>query len=293
MRVFTSADQPLKVNLHMHTSRSDGDLPVLEAIAAYEKAGYDAIAITDHRVLTRVPEYRGGMVLLPGMEWDSNQRRHGETVHLLGIGMGADFGYAKRGQADAQGFIDAVGEAGGLSFLCHPHWSMNRLETILGLKGIAGAEVFNSVSRPPYGVDRADASFVFDMAAAEGRMLPTIAADDSRHYASEAFGGFIYLNARKDKDSIMAALKAGDYHASQGPRILKADYEDGIVTVTTSPVKHITFHSNLPWTPMRCVTGEGLTQARYQVRHDYGEQFIRAVIVDEAGRKAWLHPFGV
>ncbi|MBR2262926.1 MAG: hypothetical protein IJ917_01045, partial [Firmicutes bacterium] len=38
-----------KGNLHMHTQVSDGDLPFEEAVALYRKAGYDFLAITDHR----------------------------------------------------------------------------------------------------------------------------------------------------------------------------------------------------------------------------------------------------
>ncbi|MGI6688054.1 MAG: PHP domain-containing protein [Christensenellales bacterium] len=265
----------------------------LEALEVYEQAGYDAVAITDHRTLTLAPDYRGEMLLLNGMEWDVNLRRGGETIHLLGIGVGVDFHYSRQEENDAQGFIDAVEAGGGLSFFCHPHWSMNRVETILGLRGLAGAEVFNSVSRPPQGVDRADAGFFLDVAASEGCLLPTIAVDDSHAYVHEIFGGFIYLNAGKDEKSILMALQAGAYYASRGPRILSCDVDNGVVNVTTSPVRHITFHSNLPWTPKRCVSGEALTRASYQVCHDRGERFIRVVVIDEGGRKAWLNPFAV
>lgn len=293
MRIFTSAERPLKINLHMHTTMSDGKLLPLDALRAYEAAGYDAAAITDHRVLTRVPGYQGGMVLLSGMEWDLKLPRDRETVHLLGIGMGEGFDYAPDETGGAQGFIDAVRRAGGLCYLCHPHWSLNRVETIAGLRGLAGAEMYNAVSRPPYNPDRADASNVLDLAATEGCLLPTIAADDTHHYRDELFGGFIYLNAQKTRGSVMAALSAGDYHASQGPRILSADYEDGVVRVRTSPVSCITFQSNRAWSPRRSVTGEGITEASYRVQRERGERFIRVTAIDRGGKKAWLHPFAL
>ncbi len=293
MRFFALDEKPLKLNLHMHTTMSDGERMPLEALKAYEQAGYDAVAITDHRVLTIEKSYRGGMLLLPGMEWDVRVKRHGEAVHLLGIGMGEGFSYARHADDSAQGFIDAVHQSGGLSYLCHPHWSMNRLDTLLAMKRLNGVEIYNSVSHPPYNPDRADATYLLDLAASEGMLLPTIATDDSHYYGQEAFEGFIYLNARKNRASIMAALKNGDYHASQGPRILEAHYENGFVNVKTSPVRHITFHSNMPWAPQRCVSGEGLTQASYQVRLDYGERFVRVVAIDQAGKKAWLNPIQV
>ena len=38
----------LKVNLHMHTTLSDGSKTPEEAAEIYKKAGYDVVAITDH-----------------------------------------------------------------------------------------------------------------------------------------------------------------------------------------------------------------------------------------------------
>ena len=38
----------LKINLHTHTTRSDGAKTPEEVAEIYKKAGYDVIAITDH-----------------------------------------------------------------------------------------------------------------------------------------------------------------------------------------------------------------------------------------------------
>ncbi len=131
MRIFSLADRPLKVTLHMHTNLSAGKLSPLLALQAYEDADYDAVAITDHRTITTVPDYQGDMLVLPGMEWDVNLNRGGEVIHLLGIGMAEGFSYERQRENDAQRFVDSVREAGGLCFFCHPHWSMNRVETLL------------------------------------------------------------------------------------------------------------------------------------------------------------------
>ena len=44
----------LKVDLHAHTTRSDGENTPEEMIARYEELGFDAVAITDHDKLTKV-----------------------------------------------------------------------------------------------------------------------------------------------------------------------------------------------------------------------------------------------
>ena len=55
----------LRGNLHMHTSRSDGRLSYEAALALYERAGYDFIAVTDHWILSEAGSTPGGMMLLP------------------------------------------------------------------------------------------------------------------------------------------------------------------------------------------------------------------------------------
>ena len=49
---YAGTDGPwLKGQLHLHTTNSDGDEVPREAIADYERRGYDFIALTDHNVV--------------------------------------------------------------------------------------------------------------------------------------------------------------------------------------------------------------------------------------------------
>jgi predicted metal-dependent phosphoesterase TrpH len=80
----------LFVDLHLHTTHSDGRWPprqVIEEAAARQLA---AVAVTDHDVVTGLPEARAaaaalGLDLLDGVEltadWD------GKTCHMLGYGI--------------------------------------------------------------------------------------------------------------------------------------------------------------------------------------------------------------
>jgi hypothetical protein len=47
---------------------------------------------------------------------------------------------------------------------------MNHVDAITGPKGLHGAEIFNCVSRPPFNAERADATYVLNLAAS--RRLP-------------------------------------------------------------------------------------------------------------------------
>ena len=75
------------VDLHMHSTASDGSLPAAEVVVAASRARLDAIALTDHDTLDGVPEAaeaggRLGVRVVPGVELSAHDR--GE-VHLLGL----------------------------------------------------------------------------------------------------------------------------------------------------------------------------------------------------------------
>ena len=86
MRILENRGNWYKGNLHMHTTMSDGVLDPVEAINVYREAGYDFIAITDHRKIGH-PWQDGSFLILPGVEWDTGDAVHMPVYHILGIGM--------------------------------------------------------------------------------------------------------------------------------------------------------------------------------------------------------------
>jgi 3',5'-nucleoside bisphosphate phosphatase len=75
----------MKVDLHVHTTYSDGDFSPAEAAAAAREAGLDAVAIVDHdecRGYLEVADADYGLKVLPGIELAA--RYEGE-VHVLGL----------------------------------------------------------------------------------------------------------------------------------------------------------------------------------------------------------------
>jgi hypothetical protein len=112
----------LVVNLHMHTTYSDGTGSHGSIAEAAMRVGLDAVIVTDHNVLVQGPEgyYRSGknrVLLLVGEEVH-DQARVPQKTHLLVFGAGREMaGYA----ADPQVLIDNVRKAGGICFIAHPH----------------------------------------------------------------------------------------------------------------------------------------------------------------------------
>ena len=58
-----------KANFHMHSTVSDGKLPLLATVNLYRAEGYDILAATDHLLANRVSELdTGDLLLISGME---------------------------------------------------------------------------------------------------------------------------------------------------------------------------------------------------------------------------------
>lgn len=79
------------VDLHMHSTASDGTLTPAQVVRAAAEAGLSAIALTDHDTVAGCPEAAAtakdlGLDFLPGIEISCEFPRPG-TMHLLGYGV--------------------------------------------------------------------------------------------------------------------------------------------------------------------------------------------------------------
>lgn len=271
-----------KVNLHMHTSLSDGDRTPAEALQIYREAGYDALALTDHWFCGEAGEDEG-LTVLSGAEYDVGGIDGAKGVyHILGIGMRRAPSLAKG--SDAQAIIDAIHREGGMAVLAHPAWSLNTVEQISRLSGIDATEIYNSVS----GVHmsrRADSSLIVDMLAGKGIHYPLLATDDAHYYdGTDRCLSWIMVAAEDNtKEALLRAIRKRAFYATQGPEIHLYREGDGY-TVQSSPVREIVFFSNATWTP-RAFEGENLTKAHYVPRSE--ERFLRAEVTDANGKRAW------
>ena len=76
-----------RIDLHLHTTHSDGSQSPTEVVRLAHEAGVSALAITDHDITTGLPEAIAagqelGIEIIPGIEISS---RHGESeLHVLG-----------------------------------------------------------------------------------------------------------------------------------------------------------------------------------------------------------------
>lgn len=76
-----------RIDLHLHTTHSDGSLPPAEVLALAAKAHVTALAITDHDITTGIPEALAAGIelsidVIPGVEISSFNGK--SELHILG-----------------------------------------------------------------------------------------------------------------------------------------------------------------------------------------------------------------
>ena len=138
----------LLCDFHVHTTYSDGVLPLPRVVDLFGRAGHDVIAITDHIVnrdngLGRIAhairhslnpeswkryfeEIRReaerawatyGMLVLPGAEMTRNTINRDTSVHILALGLN-DYLSA---DGDPLEMLQEIRRRGAISVACHPH----------------------------------------------------------------------------------------------------------------------------------------------------------------------------
>lgn len=277
----------LKINLHTHTTNSDGRKSPEEVARIYKERGYDAVAFTDHWVHGK-EQVIEGLLVLAGCEFNLNYA-FGEwhVSHIVGVGfneMPDNFDYSDRDNVSPQDIIDGIKAKDGFVIWAHPAWSLNSAEYLARLEGYDATEIYNTVSGV-HNSSRPYSGLIVDMLATEGVYCGLVADDDTHYYDGEECRSYIMLACDIcDRDHIMQALRAGDYYATQGPE-LHMRVEDGRAIVDCSPCCRIAFFSNAVYTNDRVFRGEGLTHAEYEIKK--GERFIRVEVTDEDGNEAW------
>ena len=288
--MFENEGKWFKGNLHMHTTLSDGRLDPDSARAEYRKAGYDFIAITDHwHQSENIPSKDGSMLEISGVEYDTGDMLHTKVFHILGIGMDRPAFDEEDHNIPPQKIIKAINDAGGIAILAHPSWSLMNPEDIDKCDGIAGAEIFNTVSNMQFGNGRrSDASHYFDLWADNGHLIRPFANDDCHMYTGEWMQSFIMVKAAElTREAIMKSIRNGDFYASQGPEFKAVRRSGDTIAVECKGASKILFLSNCVWDSQRvqdCTNGF----ARYTFSSI--DKYVRIELVSEDGKMAWSAP---
>jgi hypothetical protein len=282
-------------NLHTHSTESDGrETP--EAVCAYYRAmRYDFLAITDHFLdtygypLTDTRDLRApGFTTLIGAELHAGQTLTGELWHILAVGLPLDFGRPTNGETGPQIAARAL-EAGAYVAAAHPAWYNLTEEDVLSLGPVHAIETINGISADHN--DRIDSWYMLDVLLARGYRYFACATDDAHFHEkhNDLMRGWVWVKSEQlDPDSLLAALKRGEYYSSTGPLIHDVEVWPGDrIIVRCSPASSIFMTGK----GARVVYqhGNGMTRAELSLKQFRGD-YCRITVRDANGGRAWTNP---
>lgn len=208
--------------------------------------------------------------------------------------------------------VAAIRDAGGIAQINHPnlHWSV-RLDDLAPLTGPFLLEIWNAFpssnnlgGRDEAGAVTPSTEELWDALLTRGQIAWGVASDDVHEYEklddreSPTPGkAWIVVQATAlTRDGIMDALRAGRFHASTGITLDTYTIDDKGIGLTMIPP--VNWNSTLPL-HTRYVTrfvgerGRVLAEVNGRApRYTFSgsERYVRAVITDSDGRKAWTQP---
>ncbi len=284
-----------KGNTHTHSTLSDGDASPEQLVDRYRDLGYHFLAITDHR-LYGVHESlnRSDFLLLPGVELDVFvSAAEAYCHHVVGLGIpgknrfkqGEKIVYSD--QATIADLVQLLRENGNICIYAHPNWSHAFPESLLDIPGLCAVEIYNNTCEVGHCAGFSEA-WVDRLLYGQKRIF-SVASDDTHKTTRDAGGGFISVKAKSfTQEAIIESLLSGSFFASEGPLIESFYIEDQKAYLTCSPCKRVGFlNDRRPRSAVNDPTGS-LTEA--SIALEGSERYVRAVCIDQLGRKAWSQP---
>jgi predicted metal-dependent phosphoesterase TrpH len=185
----------LRGNLHAHTTFSDGVRSPAALVAEYEALGYDFLAITDHEDHSNWVE--------PGYQ-DALARLRPALLLFRGIELNFD--------ALSQHVGKVMGDRETLWVLNHPaRYKLSVDETV------RRTGIIRAAGWPLDAVEVTDTGLYRPLYDTEAIPLVKIATDDA-HRPPHFGRAWIEVEARRDPDAIIRAIRAGDLRLGFGPR---------------------------------------------------------------------------
>ena len=284
-----------KASLHTHSTNSDGKYTPDEVIELYRKQGYDVLAFTDHRFVTRVADLDSkGMTLLQSLEMHPKSSKPNMPWHLVALNVSDNFVY--KDESEVQSLIDYAVADGAMVICAHPYWCGFSSEDVATLKNISAIEVYNTSTRY---IGRQFNMQTWDELSDKGLVYPATAVDDM-HSSHDLYRGWTVIAAAdKSVASLMDALKHGRFYATMGPEFTRLSYRNHVFEATFSPCREVIGMTNPPrgfCVELEDKDGYGtgakpITECRIEIPvNAESDRWFRLQIKDDQGRYAWSAP---
>ena len=280
-------------NLHTHSTLSDAIRSPEDVCAPYRDGGYDFISLTDHFLpkygfpIADTRDFRTNrFTTILGAEVHAPSTELGEMWHILSVGLPLDFEPTTAAETGPELAARCVA-AGAFVALPHPAWNGMTVGDADAIPCAHAVELYNHTSHVEE--DRGDGTVMLDTLLSRGRRIWGCATDDAHFKRNDWFGGWVMVKSETlEPEALVEALKAGRFYSSQGPEIHALQVSSTEVIVECSPASSIIALGR--GSAGAFSTGPGQRSARLPLDKFRKGGWLRVVVVDEAGRRAWSNP---
>ena len=294
-----------KGNTHTHTLNSDGDSSPDDVARWYREHGYHFLVLSDHNYLTSVEGLNAlfgadqRFLIIPGEE--ITDAVGGKPLHINGLAVTRlvpPQGGATIAEA-LQRDIDAIRAADGVPHLNHPNfgWAVTAAD-IARVRNDRLFEIFNGhpMVNNVGGGGMPGLEEMWDVILSSGKLLYGLATDDAHHFkrpgdpsASGPGRGWVMVRAaRLTPREVLHALERGDFYASTGVTLSDVQRSATRVSITIAPDAWSRYTTRFIGRDGRILKETADNPAVYDVRG--GEGYVRAVVLESNGLKAWVQP---
>jgi len=281
-----------KAALHTHTSSSDGAWWPEDVAKLYRKRGFDVLALTDHE---RTNDIRGlsdpGFLVINGIELHPLYPGHKcRNHHIVGLGLPHGFPLSRAAQKDVRQCVQEIADTGGIAILAHPPGVSVRPHRYADMPGLAAFELWASHQQAMDGKGDREREWAAGLDA--GIHLPAIAADDA-HADSDVATAWTWLKMKSlSKGSVLSAIRSGACYSSTGPEIKDFRVTAETVELRCSSCATVALLGPGGKKAVRRAPSKGRGISGHSIsRPDW--PFVRAVVTDRAGNKAWTNPISL
>ena len=285
-------------NLHGHSQHSDGAYSPQQVVEFYKSHGYHFTCLSDHLwqderfAATSVLDATGlndsRFLTIPSAELHCFGKAYDRDGiwHIVANGLPLDFAVASETETAPQMVQRAI-DAGAYVTLAHPEWYMMTMAEAESVSHAHGVGIYNHSC--VIGSARGSGIAIADYLLQIGKKINFTAADDSHFRMPDGGGGWVMVAASEfTADTIIAALKAGQYYSSTGLDFYTMQFDKGKLKLTCSAAISITIsgagHS------AQAANGVELTSAEFDLS-EFKSDWFRVSIRNKTGQMAWSNPF--
>ena len=285
-------------NLHGHSTHSDGLLSPEAVVDKYADLGYDFTCLSDHlwiddrfaatSVFDGHALDRKGFITLHSAELHCFGKTYDQDGlwHIVANGLPLDFA-CPDAQETAPQLIARAQAAGAYVSLAHPEWYTMTMDEAMAVAAADAVEIYNHSC--VLSAARGSGIAIADYLLNEGKKISFTATDDSHFELPDFGGGWVMVAAQElSQDALVTALKAGHHYASTGADFVDLQIDDGVLTVTSSPVDAVVIsgagHKAL------AEAGKDMTVTQFDLAK-FRSDWFRITLRDAVGKMAWSNPY--